>query len=373
MTLNNLLSGPSNWHPILPERRHSMPSASPPSSTAQADVESSSIALQTLVSNLRNRENGELMLESRISDDETTLLHELNTRVKGLASSLDVNDAILARTLVSLLSHFNRLSVIQSTMPRSRPSTSDTHISEPNDHTETVDVFDRLKRQLSSLQIERSAQPESAATSGSTPVIVVETALLWSQIDEDLERVVTMCKERTEALPRFSMSEHLPPQYDHADHAFDTPPEYEHWKSQPPEDVDTKSRSGLQTTNTVAGSSEKMRLDLDAVTMAIDRLYRVAPQLHDQRVELKTSKVEQMEKARQAGVISSQSSSKGKQKERDIGELDSIFDLLGKASGRKMADQSFVVDGGMNTQLAKARMRNHEKVRPLRRGIALHY
>jgi ubiquitin-protein ligase E3 D len=361
MTLNNLLSVPTKWHAIVPERRHSMPSATQPLSAPQSDVESPSVALQTLVSNLRNRESGEVMVESRISDDETALLHELRTRVEGLAPSLDSNDAVLASSLVSLLSHFNRLSVIQSTMPMSRPIS--TQISGSGEVAGTADVFDRLKRQLSTLQLERLAQPGNVAPTGSTPVLVVETALLWSRIDADLENVVSMCKERTEALPRFSMSEHLPPQYDHVDHAFDTPPEYEHCKSQPSIDSDAKSRSGLLSTNTVAGSNEKMRLDLDAVAMAIDRLYRVAPQLHDQRVELKTSKVEQMEKARQAGVTSSRPSSKGKEKERDVGELENIFDMLGKASARKISDQSFVLNGGMSTQLEKARRRNHQKVR----------
>jgi ubiquitin-protein ligase E3 D len=108
-----------------------------------------------------------------------------------------------------------------------------------------------------------------------------------------------------------------------------------------------------------------MRFDLEAVTMAIDRLYMVAPQLHNQRVELKTSKVKEMEKARLAGQSSSSKStvSEGKQRERDVKELEGILDLIGKASDRKMTDQLVVLEGGMKARLEKARQRDLAKVR----------
>ena len=109
-------------------------------------------------------------------------------------------------------------------------------------------------------------------------------------------------------------------------------------------------------------------MDLEAVALAIDRLYAVAPQLHDQRVELKKSKREQMERARLAGP------SKEKEKERvkvrpgkerareDEHELEKMVELIGRASERRLVDQAVVLDGGMQAKLAQARQRDQEKV-----------
>jgi hypothetical protein len=95
--------------------------------------------------------------------------------------------------------------------------------------------------------------------------------------------------------------------------------------------------------------------------MAIDRLYMVTPQLHNQRVELKTSKVEEMEKARRAGTRQKSAVSEGKQRERDVEELEGILDLI-EASDRKMTDQSVILDGGMKARLEKVRQRDIAKV-----------
>jgi hypothetical protein len=152
--------------------------------------------------------------------------------------------------------------------------------------------------------------------------------------------------------------EHLPPQYDVADYDPETLPQYESGPTRSAND-DSKSKQNVAHSPTVG--NEKMRLDLEAVAMAIDRLYLVAPQLHNQRVELKSSKLAQMEKARRDGT----SVSRGKQKENDIRDLENILELIGKASERSLMDQSFVLDGGMKTRLERARQRDVAKVRTL--------
>ena len=117
-----------------------------------------------------------------------------------------------------------------------------------------------------------------------------------------------------------------------------------------------------------------MRMDLEAVALAIDRLHAVAPQLHDQRVELKSSKREQMERARLAGPSKDKETERekdglrmkvrpGKERESEEVELDRMLALIGKASGRKMLDQAVVLDGGMQAKLEQARQRDREKVR----------
>ncbi|KAF9038366.1 hypothetical protein BDZ89DRAFT_1061342 [Hymenopellis radicata] len=343
MTLNNLLSAPSRWNPIVPDRRHSMPTA-PHAASTSTEAESSSSALQTLVSNLRTRDGPDLMLELTSSDSDSDLLRELNTRIDSLSSSLDTGDARLAKSLVSLLSHLNRLSSLHSPqrlgIPQSWASV---------DSLTTDNMYDTLKRQLSDLQVERK---RDILPPGSPAVLAVETALLWSKIDEELESVVAICKERT------GMAiEHLPPQYDRADYEFDTPPEYDY---QSRESLDTSKSHPVQATHspTLPNSSmnEKMRLDFEAVTMAIDRLYLVAPQLHNQRVELKSSKLAQMEKARREGSVS-----RGKQKQKDVQELENIFEMLGRATDRTLKDQSVIVEGGMKTRFERARQRDEAK------------
>jgi ubiquitin-protein ligase E3 D len=351
MTLNNLLSTQAKWNPILPERRHSMPST-------QAVPQPDTSALQTLLSNVRNRNSSDQPTEIDPSLSNTELIDELRSRVDSLAASLSPRDAHLARALVSLLSHFSSLSVIQSSSkdPQAGPSS-------PTELSPSADVFDVLKRQLSDLQVERKSKADRVSA-GSPPVLTVEIALLWSKIDEELEMVLSLCKERTEGLPRLSM-DHQPPQYDLADYEYDdTPPEYEHASI---ESSDTKGRHSFGISPT--SPTEKMRLDLEAVTMAIDRLYLVAPQLHNQRVELKTAKVEEMEKARRAGAgVRGQASavSEGKRRERDVEELEGILDMIGKASDRKMTDQSVVLDGGMKARMERVRERDIARVRVLR-------
>lgn len=340
MTLNNLLSVPTRWNPIVPDRRHSMPST-PHTSTVQGDAESSSSALQTLVSNLRNRDAGDVMVE--VAHTDADLISELKTRVEGISASLDISDAQLAATLVSLLSHLNRLGSLHSPPSQSRITPSNSwHSLEP------ADIFDTLKRQLSDLQIERQ---RDVLPVGSPPVLAVERALLWSRIDEELENVVAMCKERT-------TSDHLPPQYDPADYQYDLPPEYEYGPRTSIDDSKQRPYSLHSPTTPTTPMNEKMRLDFEAVTMAIDRLYMVAPQLHNQRVELKSSKVAQMEKARREGS----SVSRGKEKQRDIRELEDIFEMLGKATQRSMKDQSVILEGGMKSRFEKARLRDQAKV-----------
>jgi hypothetical protein len=117
-----------------------------------------------------------------------------------------------------------------------------------------------------------------------------------------------------------------------------------------------------QSANT--SMNEKMRLDLEAVTLAIDRLYVVAPQLHSQRVELKKAKLDELERARLSGSSSASSSKKkfasaiAKGKAKDIQELDSLMELLGKASSRRLVDQSVVLEDGMQPRIERAKQRD---------------
>ncbi|KAH7088601.1 hypothetical protein BKA62DRAFT_777311 [Auriculariales sp. MPI-PUGE-AT-0066] len=59
------------------------------------------------------------------------------------------------------------------------------------------------------------------------------------------------------------------------------------------------------TTISLSIADKKMHMDLGSVTVAIDRLYLMAPQLQNQQVELKKVKLEQIKHAHSAGPSTS--------------------------------------------------------------------
>lgn len=365
MTLNNILSAQhSTWSPIVPDRRHSTP-ATAKSAASQADFPLKPTSeLQILLTNLRSRDSSE-GLEDRDSQDDTQLIEELRLRVDAMALSLTPDDAQLARALVSLIADFDRTSTIRS--KAAGPSAGfHSHYHDVTDRTSSpTNVYNVLKRQLSNLQAERQTNGDTIS-SGSPPILAVESALLWSKIDDELEAVLSLCRERTERLPSASLDSYLPPQYDRGDYSHDEDlPKYDYGSRASINSLESKGRQSLQINTT--SNAEKMRLDLEAVTMAIDRLYIAVPQLHNQRVELKSSKLAAMEEARTLGGRSAVS--EGKRKEWD---LDHMMDLLDKASDRKMTDQIVVIEGGMGPRMEKARQRDQAKQEAFVSQLATH-
>ena len=353
MTLNDLLFEAAGLNPFIPERRHSMPPATR-ASTSSITEPSTRLALQTLLNNFRSHEAQGEMVETRELATDSDLLRELHIRVKGVAHLMASSDAALANALVSLLLNLSRLSDLQTSTAQFFNQALSEGSSNLVDSPIATDVFDTLTRQLSDLQIQRLSSPLGPFAPGMSPLVTVETALLWSRIDSELENVVSLCKQRTESLPQF-VQDYLPPEYDFAVNDSENPPDYE---------VggrtligDTKSKAGHSAQATAVRSvEEKMKLDLEAVAVAIDRLYLVAPQLHNQRVELKSSKLAQMEKARREGRTAIS-------EERDIKELEHMLDLLGKASERTIRDQSVFLDGGMQSRMDKVHQKEATKVR----------
>jgi hypothetical protein len=258
-----------------------MPSSPTQASSTLPEDSTPGSALHTLVANLRNHEaNGE-MIEAKASATDAELLSELHQRVENLSSSLSASDAALAMALVSLLSDLNRLSDIRANT-RYLPSQVCEETSSILEAPPPIDLFDTLTRQLGDLQIQRLSTQAGVLSPGASPLLAVETALLWSRIDTELDNVVAMCRERTETLPKFLHDHTLPPQYDLADYEdFEHPPGYELGGRTSFDDSKSKVRHSLQATS-ARQTDEKMRLDLEAVTMAIDRLYSAAPQLHNQ-------------------------------------------------------------------------------------------
>jgi hypothetical protein len=343
-TLNDLLFPLSSitQHSLTPNHDHCV--VAPPSSSSQTipfDPFSPASALHSLVVNLRNSVFTPEMTEIAPHDDDTALLRELSDRLEARSSSLHAQDARLAHVLVTLLTDLNRLSALAPTSSLISTSTHDL-----GDSTPSIGNLDALTRQLSEFQSQRHDQSNSEGSL--PPVVAVERALLWVRVDENLETILDLCRQREEERLHLHLSD--PPQYDLLSHDAELPPDYY-----------PNQESIMSDTKTLANDSgrmsidEKMRLDLDEVTTAIDRLYRVAPQLHNQRVELKSSKLRQLESARTAQATSV---SAGKQRDR---ELERIVDMIGRASERKLVDQTVIL-GDLDARTERARQRDFQKV-----------
>lgn len=295
------------------------------------------------------------MLEIATAHNDSALLWELQSRVDQFFDSSDESlsvDARLAKTLVRLL---NCLQQLLSTCPRDPITTSSLSITPLTSTVADPNVYDTLKRSLAELQSDRNLHTHPH----SNPVSVVENALLWSQIDTMLEQVMTLCRQRQRTLEPLRPLDAHPPEYDLAGSPIDDVlPAYDGPRSSSAHEAQDTKRPSFSHERLVSTTiqSEKMRLDLEAVTFAIDRLYLVAPQLLDQRVELKASKMAELEKARQGGR------SKGKQKQVDLRELEQMVEMIGKASERKITDQTYVMDRDTRARQERARRRDSKQV-----------
>ena len=297
------------------------------------------------------------MLETEAAHNDAALLRELQNRVDQLFDSSDESPSVnaqLAKTLVRLLNCLQRL---LSTCTRD-PPTASLSITSLTSTIADSNVYDTLKRSLAELQNDRNLH----TLSHSSPVSAVENALLWSHIDTMLEQVMMLCRQRQQTLeplqPPMSFDAH-PPEYDLAGSPIDDIlPAYDGPRSSLAHETQDTKRPSFSHERLVSATiqNEKTRLDLEAVTFAIDRLYLVAPQLLDQRVELKASKMAELEKARQAGK------GKGKQKQGDLRELEQMVEMIGKASERKITDQTYVMDGDPRARQERARRRDSRQV-----------
>ncbi|KIJ61613.1 hypothetical protein HYDPIDRAFT_137583 [Hydnomerulius pinastri MD-312] len=390
MTLNNLLSVSSSL-PVPGDEAATL---------AQILAET---PLSCLVYTLRTRDGQSGLPQS---SNEAALLTELHDLVDALAPTMDRRDAHLAQAIVALLLDLEQLPASLALTPAQAKSQAGSSSAQP-DEDKTIPssrtahaLLSTLQRQLSSLQPSGPSDTEAGAESRPTPMQTIKSALLWTRIDEQLEAVVALCKDRAassspsqstatnhtadvlgaqsstsvngylDGIRAPSFDDHLPPEYESEyPYPYDMPPSYAaqaHARTSleektpyemmnasqyPPEKVSASTstvtlappaQAEEMSQSDKAPSASTTALDLDLVTRAIDRLYAVAPQLADQRVELRREKIVQMEKAREG---------KGKGKARAIAsdsvvdaELDKMLDLLGRASAREIPDQSVVID-----------------------------
>jgi hypothetical protein len=124
----------------------------------------------------------------------------------------------------------------------------------------------------------------------STPVVglseleAAETAVLWARVDDLLTRVVN-CQTASSPRPASQHHHDLPPEY-----AEEVPPEYSaavnaREAASTVSERDEKDDGPAGTAAESSSHNEKLHRDLDSLTLAIERLYRVSPQLANQRVD----------------------------------------------------------------------------------------
>ncbi|KAG8997540.1 hypothetical protein FRB90_012485, partial [Tulasnella sp. 427] len=315
---------PPMFPTVVSLRRHSEPMANPagPSSAPLLDASDNQTPLHQLLNSLRRRDP-----LSPVTSDETAL-QEIERRLPEVASaSLHGPLVALANALVSLLVNIQKLSDLEAPPgTTSRPSTSQR--SSFNSKEAGKDMYATLGEQL--LKARHLHRSRSMVDVGLRPA----AEALWSRIDGGMEIILRLCREGT---PSYGLTpdqqsadnmtpgsfkeptrptdyfDHLPPEYQDDDESpayelpgYDRLDEYSGRlmdKKKEKEALDEDSDSEHPKL------SEKMRMDLESVASAIDRLYQVAPQLHNQRVELKRSKLAEMELARLRGGHSRQRNS----------------------------------------------------------------
>ena len=203
---------------------------------------------------------------------------------------------------------------------------STSHDTKAGTEQESNDIYQTLHRQAKALQVSSARTSRTDSQDSGNTVYAVEEAeleLLWGRVDDLLEIFSQLCRRRSSLTrtdhlrtgvdlvlvgptplmtnndPSFSTPQHTLPAYTSAD-----PPEYSdegdvqkaeakqeidcERESEEKDHLDSLSPSPQQTRQKRRHgnhSDEKMQLDLDRLTTAIERLYVASPQLANQRVD----------------------------------------------------------------------------------------
>ena len=156
-------------------------------------------SLHILVSNLRHRDDADMRNVS--ANDDASLLIELTNRVKDLIDTgvIQPCDVHLAESLISLLTHLNRLSAMS---PKSMHQSPIDILQPPS----ATNIYDTLRCQVSELQSHRDVHMllNSDQSISQPPILVVEHGILWQKIDNDLNEVFRLCRECTDTIPQLT-------------------------------------------------------------------------------------------------------------------------------------------------------------------------
>ncbi|CAG8502920.1 7212_t:CDS:2 [Scutellospora calospora] len=195
------------------------------------------------------------------------------------------------------------------------------------------DIYNTLHKEVTTLQCRR-------ASLNLYNNVTDERLATWNEIDRLMEIVAGLCRERSHSDP--------PPKYSYnitggVDEAVIDPPKYP---------LISEKNLSIKIDN------EKTKLDLDNVIAAIDRVYSVAPQLNNQRVELSTRQKKRLTAVTLSGVIRRLSRGRFDGQQTDSSSvvkyqtLNRLIDQINKAAERSFVDQ--------RVELSPRQMRQHE-------------
>ncbi|GAA5977640.1 hypothetical protein JCM11641_006885 [Rhodosporidiobolus odoratus] len=167
--------------------RSPQPTASPPAPPAVRSIERTSPLLGSPKST-----------SSAHSTGTHPLVEELQARVEAVAVDLPPIEAELARSLASLLTCIERLSII-SQHDDSLPVAA--HTAPHQDH---ANMYETLEREASALQARRGVRANEAESEtvvgAAREVEQAERELLWGRVDDLSERVKVLSRRRVEGL-----------------------------------------------------------------------------------------------------------------------------------------------------------------------------
>lgn len=315
--------------------------------------------------------------------DDADLAHELHERTARLVRDdllPDTTDALLGVALAELLDLSYHLP--SSSLPPLPRGESPPTAADAAAQRSSVTYFS-LSEHVETLREERSRQ-----RSFSLDELTAQSNDPWARVDELLERVASLCLETRASLeeghpPDYHDDMFHLPRYSHEGHRHSIHDYAVDEKKPLPSEESELAESSRSTAAATSGPksaedrraarisifnphSEKMRLELDSVANAISRLYAVAPQLADQRVELNSSKRDEMEIARMVGrgrmldqtaplgTTLQAAASKSMRREKELGD---IWERIEKAHGRRLDGQDSIRVESSSRQKEKVGLR----------------
>ncbi|RHZ79050.1 hypothetical protein Glove_152g46 [Diversispora epigaea] len=272
----------------------------------------------------------EQMEPRRLSSPDIITINNIRHQLDSNSPFIPNDDYSLACTLAALLGYLYRILELcepknSETNSKTDPETkSDTSANSYNANvifpnvSNDEDIYNTLHKEVTTLQ-DRSASLSLQKN------VEDERLATWNEIDRLMEIVASLCRDRSNMDP--------PPSYSNEFYNFKDKEQVT--------GVDPPKYSSLN----IRVDNEKTQRDLENVISAIDRVYDVAPQLNNQRVELNSRQKRELTAAALSTAI--QKLSRGRLEEQRAESstvikyqtLNHLVDQISKAAERSFVDQ----------------------------------
>ncbi|CAG8614635.1 1076_t:CDS:2, partial [Paraglomus occultum] len=262
------------------------------------------------------------------SSTDVATMHRIQHQLKLNTPVVPSDDYSLACSLAALLGYLYRMQELcEADIPQSERNNNQradtTNADEMIRITNNENIYATLRKEVTNLQNHR----QNLALKTQEHNLPAERLDTWNEIDRLMDLIARLCRERSinEPPPRYSVA------IDEKDRAFHIdPPKY-------------SSLYNEKTTRKV--DNEKTRHDLDNVISAIERVYSVAPQLNNQRVELSHRQTKELTAATLSTAI--QRLSRGRYEEQracfntvtKYQTLNRLVEQISKSASRSFVDQ----------------------------------